>query len=517
MFPAALVLLPLLAGATTPPPADAPTEPARAAAVEPEQEAPGGDDTASRLEHLESEVGELRTKVEDLETENTELREEQELAYEEREALHERVDRTRRSRVSFGGYLDVGMFWVEGNGAGVRHDQGNKIFPQYDGVILDKWVFFGDPLSTAVNARGEPADTGESEAIRFDSIDACGGSARSCDERGKTSFAVNAVNFTTRIGLGDQLVVFAMADVVPRGRDVSSTDGLFLGDFVDLKLAYMLWRPPIRRFDLELYAGKIDSVFGREYRIQESPNRMEVTPSLICRYTCGRPVGVSARAWVFDRAVSLAASVTNGSSYQESFAFYNEVDRNRAKTAAGRIAYEAPVAHLELGVSGQIGAQDLQADDRVLQHQFGFDAHLYLRGFELTAEFLQGRARGKSSPILEDRMNCGVIPCLFVTGAYGTVGYRALNWLLPFFRADWRDAHHRGGTEFVYISRVVRLSPGVRFEITPNFLIKAQYTANLELGRYQDENQDGENPERMRLTRIRIPNDVLTSAIVAHF
>src|SRR5689334_3208010 len=71
-----------------------------------------------------------------------------------------------------GGYLDVGFFSVQGDGSGLRTDVGNVVFPQYAGVVPGSWVFLGDPLATAINSRGEPADTGESRAVVFDAINA---------------------------------------------------------------------------------------------------------------------------------------------------------------------------------------------------------------------------------------------------------------------------------------------------------------------------------------------------------
>ena len=48
-----------------------------------------------------------------------------------------------------------------------------------------------------------------------------------------------------------------------------------------MKLGYVEYRVPIERIDLKLTAGKFDSVLGIEYRSQESPDRVGITPSLI--------------------------------------------------------------------------------------------------------------------------------------------------------------------------------------------------------------------------------------------
>src|SRR5262249_27503743 len=162
------------------------------------------------------------------------------------------------------GYLDFGFFRVSGNGSGIRADLGNTVFPEYAGMVPGSWVFMVDPLSTAINSRGEPADTDGSRAVSFDSI----------HSSGKSSFIVNALNLNLFAGIGDDLVVQALVDFVPRGRDVSNPDGLFLGDYVDVKLAYVEWRVPLETWKLSLFAGKFDSTLGYEYRVEEAPDRI---------------------------------------------------------------------------------------------------------------------------------------------------------------------------------------------------------------------------------------------------
>lgn len=438
---------------------------------------------------LKADVRALKTRVEELEDANEELQVERDIEAEERYEEQERRAEKRKFAVAVHGYLDTGFFWAQGNGSGVRSDFGHDSFPEFS-AVPDAWVFLGDPLSTAVNARGEPADTGPSRAVGFDSV----------DSRGKSTFLVNAFNLQVDASLGRQVTLYTMVDFVPRSRDASSTQGTFLGDFIDFKLGFLRWNVPVERFDFFIDVGKVDSVFGREYRTQESPSRIEVTPSLLCRYTCGRPVGLKTRMRFFQRKLSVAASVTNGSSYQEAFAFYNEVDRNQFKTITGRVAYEIPIgAGLEFGASGQYGAQDLQSDDLVSQWQYGFDAHLDVRGLEVTAEFLDGRANGKGR-VAPGLARCSIAPCLRVQAAYGTVGYRVLNWLMPFVRVDWREALHESGTDFVYAAQLVRLSPGVRFDVASHLVFKAQYTANLEIGRIPS-----------------FPNDIVSTSFVGYF
>src|SRR5439155_398587 len=69
------------------------------------------------------------------------------------------VDSLRQLRRFFNVFVDVGAFAVAGNGSGIRSDIDHIYFPQYTGRIAGQWVFMGDPLSTAINSLGEPADT----------------------------------------------------------------------------------------------------------------------------------------------------------------------------------------------------------------------------------------------------------------------------------------------------------------------------------------------------------------------
>jgi hypothetical protein len=315
------------------------------------------------------------------------------------------------------GYLDVGFFRAGGDGSGLRADLGNVHFPEYaDEIAGGSWVFMGDPLSTAINSRGEPADTGESRAVTHDSV----------DSRGKASFIVNAINVALFAGIGTDVTLNGLFDLVPRGRDVSDPDGNALGDFLDIKLAYAEYR----RSWVSFYAGRFDPVLGYEYRIQEAPDRLTVTPSLICRYTCGRPLGLKARARLLEDALVLNLAVTNGSSFWEGFGLSDDIDRNDVKTVSGRVSYRFPVGRgLELGVSGALGAQDAQDDDSILQWHVGGDLHFEWRDLEVTGEYVNGKAPGADEA---GQPACFAAPCLKYQGAYGLVGYRATNWLIPY-------------------------------------------------------------------------------------
>jgi hypothetical protein len=281
-------------------------------------------------------------------------------------------------------------------------------------------------------------------------------------------------------------------------RTCSRPDGHGFGDYLDVKLGYAEYRVGLGAMNLALSAGKFDSVVGYEYRIQEAPARISVTPSLICRYVCGHPLGLKARLQALDDALALNVAVTNGSHFTESFNFADEVDANAGKTVAGRLSYTLPVgAGVELGASGAYGTQDAQPETEPIQWHYGFDLHAELSDLNFTAEFVQGKAEGEDLP---GEPACAGAACLDYLGGYGLAGYRVTGFMMPYIRADYREALHRSGASFVYYSRIGRGTGGLRFDFGTHIVVKAEYTRVLEFAR---------TPE--------FDNDVITSSLVARF
>ena len=415
-----------------------------------------------------------RAEIEEIKAQNRELREEIDLLKEDLQQTDQRVEKLSPLATRVTGYMDFGFYFVGGNGSGIRNDFGHEIFPEYSD-IEDAWVFMGDPLSTTINARGEPATTGESRAVTYDPIKSKG-----------PTFLINSLNVGLFAQIAQSTLLQAKFDLVPRSLDPSNKDQLFLADFVDVRLAYLEHRINRKWIDLALFVGKFDSIVGFEYRSQEAPTRIEVTPSLICRYTCGYPLGIKARALFADGLLGLNVGITNGTSFSELFPFYDEIDSNRLKTGSARL-HIAPLRGVELGVSGSYGAQDRQTNDDVRQWMYAVDFHLHRQNFVLRGEFVQGRAPGETEP---GQLPCSMSPCLRFKGAYGLVGYRLTNVVMPYVRVDWRDALHRNGSSFVYISQVGRLTSGLRLTLTQNLVLKAEYTVNRELGRALQFNDD---------------------------
>src|SRR5690606_7390699 len=207
-----------------------------------------------------------------------------------------------------------------------------------------------------------------------------------------------------------------------------------------------------------------------------------VTPSLIARYTTGPQLGVKLRSKLFDDWLIVAASLTNNTSTVEQFHFYREVDRNVGKTLNGRVALSVPVGgfaplagdRIELGVSGEWGAQDNDTrSDREVWF-VGADLQYLSTDFSLKAQVMRGEAPGSLD---------GAAWALDLSPS----GYLELDWqahsrLGVLLRADLRDAFVHFGTERAYRTHQARFTGGLRWLFNPHVIAKAEYYHNRELG-----------------------------------
>ena len=452
----ALAGAPVVARAQTPPP-----QPPQAPQPTPPQQQkplPSLEDLARRIDALENKQSEVDQNQQQV------------------EGLTEKVDKVLMPLAGFITiYVDLGAFAVSGNGSGIRSDLGNFYYPQYAGKIPGEWVFMGDPLSTAINALGEPADAGNSREIREDDL----------KSHGHPSVLVNSVGLAIGREVYPGISVATLAELLPRPD----------GDKLDVELAHVDWKP----FDDQNFwisAGKIDSVLGVEYRSQDAPRRLTVTPSEICRYTCGRQYGLEAR--LVRGRLSASGAVTDGDSFMSRFEPATSIHSSWLPTASGHLQWMLPVGQgLEVGVSGAIGPQDKQPDVDIAQWHLGFDARLVdLDGFDAVAEYVQGMQQGRTT----SSTPCNAAPCLTYKGAYLLVDRRVNSWLTPYVRLDWRDAVHTNGSMtnmFVYESHVWRATFGLHVELTNRILAKVEYTFNRELDNIPD-----------------FPDDIVTSSIV---
>jgi hypothetical protein len=375
------------------------------------------------------------------------------------------------------GYIDIGFFVPQGDGAGYVQDFGHAAFPRY----ADRfgWVFVGDILATAVNGRGEPADLGTAVGVdRFDSV----------NSKGAAGFILNEANFNLRSALTPTALVSVSFNLVPRtGNDFR------LGDVFDLDLAQIEWLPTASQ-RTSIFIGKTDSVVGIEYRDRKAARRFGVTPSLLARYTTGTALGLKVRTKLGENDwLVLAAAVTNGSNTSESFHFYDETDSNLGKTASGRMAVRLPVpGRLELGVSGSWGAQDRSLSSKDALWFAGPDLIAQLGHLEIKAQWLTGGAPGDES-----------------SDAYGLDldggGYLELDQMFgpslgAIARIEYRRALVWLGSERAYLTRSWRATAGLRWVFNARATLRAEYLRNGEYGGVPG-----------------IRNDVFTSSLVLSY
>lgn len=377
-------------------------------------------------------------------------------------------------------YVDVGAFTVGGDGSGIRSDIGHVYYPQYMGTVPGQWVFMGDPLSTAINTLGEPSDTSNSREVPVDTV----------DSEGHPSLIVNTIGLAIGKHVTDHISIASLAELLPRAHD----------NLLDIQTAVIEYRTPVGDGNVRINAGKIESVLGIEYRKQDAFNRLGVTPSLIGRYTSGRPLGV--RAELTRGRLSTFATITNGNNFQTLFEHDTQLKANSAPTGSAHVQWLFPFGRhldlgegLELGVSGAFGPQDNQPSIDVTQWHIGFDAKLTnLHGFDASAEYVQGKQEGHTTNPMAP---CDDAACLTYKGAYLLVSRPIRPWFTPYGRVDWRDAVHIHGAEFVYESHTVRGTLGAHFEMTSRIIAKIEYTWNHELGNIP-----------------QFANDILTSSLV---
>jgi hypothetical protein len=363
-------------------------------------------------------------------------------------------------QLRLGGYLDVGAFKAFGDGVAYVRDAGHLRHPE----LADfPWVFLGDPWSNPVNAQGDSADLGldRTNIARFDPI----------RSGGKLSFIANMVNLNLAASLGDHFFMESSINFEPRQGNLGSP-----GDVFDVDLAYIEFKPWPAKLDLHIFAGKFESTFGIEYRNRKAPDRFNVTPSIISRYTVGTPTGLKVRGSFLDGLITYNVALTNGAMSTERFShFYNEIDRNSFKTISGRVSIgrklkSAPI-DFDIGASGIFGAQDLAGRENLFQWQVGADLRLAVRDLTIRAEYLHS--------VANERHVAG-IPWLHANGAYAEAQYQIFTWLGAFVRVDWRGAQLFTPPN-LYLTDTLRVTAALRVDINFNLMVKLEYLRVQEL------------------------------------
>jgi hypothetical protein len=378
--------------------------------------------------------------------------------------LDERLTRTeqlvvnRQPVLQLGGYIDLGFFGPTGDGSGYVQDYGHTLFPGESGY---GWVFLGDILAPAINSRGEVADLGSAPGVdRFDSI----------HSGGAPGFIVNEVNLTLRATIARNALATASVNFAPR-----TGSNFALGDTTDVDIAQIEWLPTDSQ-RTSIFAGKIESVLGIEYRDRKAVRHFGITPSLVARYTTGPALGIKARTKLGSNDwLILAAAITNGSNTIEQWHFYNEIDTNAAKTGSARVSVAPPLRFpLEVGLSGSYGAQDRSHFNDGIMWFLGPDLIAHVGGLDIKAQWLTGRSPGNA---VED------VYGLRLHGA----GYIEGDWMIDstfglIGRAEYRDARVWLGTERLYLTKVWRATVGGRVVLNEHAVVKGEYLHNGEYG-----------------------------------
>ena len=360
--------------------------------------------------------------------------------------------------LNWGGYVDFGFFAPQGDGSGYVQDYGHTRYPNLSNY---NWVFLGDILSPAVNARGEVADLGTAPGVdRYDSV----------NSRGAPGFIVNEVNLRLSARPAPNAIITTSVDFTPR-----TGSNFSLGDVFDLDLAQLEWLPTESQ-RTSIFVGKMESVLGIEYRDRKSDHRFGVTPSLIARYTTGTALGVKVRSkFGEDDWLVIAAAVTNGSNTTEQFHFYDEVDSNAGKTGSARLSVRLPLPFsLEVGFSGSYGPQDRTTTNTHPMWFFGPDLLADIGPVALKAQWLRGRAAGDPTQDVYqlDLHGGGYLEAdVMATGSFGLLG-----------RIEYRDAFVALDPSRAYVTKSWRATAGVRWVATRWATLKAEYLYNGEYG-----------------------------------
>ena len=397
-------------------------------------------------------------------------------AFEARLAQSEALVRNSQPTVQVGGYVDLGFFVPQGNGSGYIVDFGHAYFPRYAGQF--GWVFLGDILAPAVNSRGEVADLGPAPGVsRYDSI----------NSRGAPGFVANEVNVTLRSALTATALVSASINFTPRtGNDFA------LGDAFDVDIAQVEWLPTASQ-RTSIFVGKMEPVFGIEYRDRKADKRFGITPSLMSRYTMGTALGLKLRTkfgsgdWLV-----IAIALTNGSNTTEQFHFYDEIDSNRGKTGSGRLAIRLLPLSIEIGASGSAGPQDRATDTAHWMWFYGFDLLGHWGPVDLKGQWMKGHADGEPSQ--------GVYGLDLHQGGYLELDAMFTSSVGMLGRGEFRDAFVWLGDQRAYLTKSWRATVGLRWVLTTRAVLKAEYLKNGEYGGIP-----------------KVANDIFTSSLVMSF
>ena len=173
-----------------------------------------------------------------------------------------------------------------------------------------------------------------------------------------------------RSALTPTALVSASINFTPRtGSDFA------LGDVFDVDIAQVEWLPTESQ-RTSIFVGKMEPVFGIEYRDRKSDRRFGITPSLMARYTTGTALGVKMRTKFggSDWLVLRARADQRIEHHRAVPLLRRDRQQPAARPAAARLSVRLPRS-IEIGVSGSAGPQDRSTDTAHWMWFYGVDLH----------------------------------------------------------------------------------------------------------------------------------------------
>jgi len=367
----------------------------------------------------------------------------------------------KHSNIEWGGYIDVGYVDISGSGA----------------VSSD---------SIKINSR---ADNLEDIGLN-----------------GNSSFLVNEINFNVKAHIAGPTEAIISIDILPRDFTVDGSNGQSSTDGVEVDLAYVNYKPQLESSrlvdstfnDLEISLGKFDSPLGIEYRINKSPQRVNISRSHQAQYTTGYPLGIKAKAKIaknylgqFRNSVLFYnLALTNSAPFLDKD-YFGDVDNNNNSEIMGRFAYGLNMfeGYFETAFSFANGAGVLQKDSDAGLEFYLIDAQ-YNKG-PLTLR-VEHQAISKEAVSVTDMRK--TFEAIYVEGFYEfdrplwSPQWLPLVSFTPYYRYDTRDVTKIPFTEVESKIDVQRHTVAFKYVPLEGNIFKAEYQWNFEDGVEVDDN-----------------------------
>lgn len=320
---------------------------------------------------------------------------------------------------------------------------------------------------------------------------------------GDSSYLVNEVNLNIKAGLSPKAEAVSNVSFLPRKLTFTATGGTALTDAVGVNLAYLAYRPfeegnfwtDTLLGDLNVSIGKFDSPWGIEYRYNFSPDRVNISRSMMSIYWTGYPVGVKVRGKLLKEMLqrfqnsefTYNFAVVNGEPWIASL-----VDMDRAtskrRTLVGRLSYGLDIfdGFFESGFSFANGARINQGDEGTNQYSLGADVRFERGPWTTRAEIdysdLDAARNGSSQAI---RFQHWYVESFYEISKPGLLpSWVPVVSLTPYYRYDRRYLTTLFSAVFpaVSVTNVGRNTLGLRYILRSGTMLKLEYELVSEKG-----------------------------------